>query len=132
MNRRRDINFGSLISYQKDKRNNALSDRVLADQDSAKKYSRTTKNKRVDAFGWLADMRDTPLSSNQNTTSQDKHQIENTIKKNLNKSHNRLTKNLGGVYNKMVLDEIQKQKRQFAEVALKKSFIPGQDVRGHA
>ena len=112
MNKRKEIYFGSLISYQRSQRNNALSDRVLADPDS-KTGSKTTKHKKVDAFGWMTEQRDTPFSSNHKTMSfhENAAHIENSIKKKLNKSHNRLTKNLGGVYNKMVLDEIQKQKR---------------------
>ena len=112
MNKRKEIYFGSFISYNGSERNNALSDRVLVDQDS-KTGCKTTKNKNVDAFGWMTEQNHTTFSSNHKTMSfQGKARyIENSIKKKLNKSHNRLTKNLGCVYNKMVLDEIQKQKR---------------------
>jgi hypothetical protein len=48
--------------------------------------------------------------------------VEVTIKEKLNQTHNKLTKNLGKAYNKIALDEINRQKRKFADVTLKKSY----------
>jgi hypothetical protein len=53
-------------------------------------------------------------------------QIENNFAQKISKSQNKLCKNLGMVYNQLTLERIHQEKKQFAEVALKTTFLPGQ------
>ena len=53
-------------------------------------------------------------------------QIENIFAQKISKSPNKLFKNLGMVYNQLTLKRIHQEKKQFAEVTLKTTFLPGQ------
>ena len=95
--------MGSRIS--RDSKKNALSDRGLPN----------------DMFG---------SAGEQTISSEDfPARLEKNFYNSINKSHNKLCKNIGNVYNKITLDKIHQQKKQFADAAIKNSYVPGQKVQ---